>query len=97
MESSMSQTASPRSRLAELTSTSGAGVFGIGVGALGAHYLEGLGLPLLLTGFLLHAWGMTDKHRLVKDTAPVWWATLLYWFCWALLLTIVAYALLRSR
>jgi len=86
-----------RLRLAELSSGVGAGVLGLGLGVLTATYLEGLGLLILIAGLLLHAWGMTDKHRLeVKEGAPlVWWSTLFYWICWGVLLALAAYVVVR--
>jgi hypothetical protein len=84
-------------RLAELTSSLGAGVLGVGLGALLANQLRGLGVPVLLLGALLHAWGMADKHRLeAKAGAPtVWWSTLLYWICWVLLGALAVYVVVR--
>lgn len=92
------QHANGRLRLAELTSTSGAGVLGIGIGVITSTYLRDLGLPLLAVGLLLHAWGMTDKHRLETAAGNIrsWWATMLYWICWALLLAMAGYIVLRN-
>lgn len=87
-----------RLRLAELSSGLGAGVLGLGIGALTATYLQGLGLPILIAGLILHAWGMTDKHRVeVKAGVPgVWWSTVLYWICWGSLVALAAYAVVRG-
>jgi predicted MFS family arabinose efflux permease len=76
-----------RLRLAELTSSVGALVLGIGLGALLGNVLGGFGLPLLMAGALVHAWGMFDKHRLEQRTgAPdVRWHVVAYWACWLLL------------
>ena len=76
-----------RLRLAELTSSVGALVLGIGLGALLGGALTGLGLPLLVTGALVHSWGMFDKHRLEQRAgAPdAGWHTVTYWGCWLLL------------
>ena len=81
-----------RLKRAELTSGVGALVLGIGLGARFAAYLGGAGLAVLLTGLLLHVWGMYDKHRLERGTmaASVWWADLLYWVCWAALALLLA-------
>lgn len=86
-----------RLRLAELSSGLGAGVLGLGIGVLTALYLQGLGLPILIAGLILHAWGMTDKHRLeVKAGAPgVWWSTVLYWIYGGSLVALAAYAVVR--
>jgi len=82
-----------RLKRAELTSGVGALVLGIGLGALFAAYLGGAGLAVLLTGLLLHVWGMYDKHRLERGTAAVsvWWADLLYWVCWVALVLLLAF------
>jgi len=76
-----------RLRLAELTSGVGAVVLGIGLGVLAADYIGALGLPLLLIGAAVHAWGMFDKHRLEQqaDVPHVWWEPMAYWTCWGLL------------
>jgi hypothetical protein len=89
-----------RLRTADLTSSLGAGVLGLGIGVLLASRLGGLGLPILVIGLLLHAWGMTDKHRIEarRGAANVWWSTLLYWICWGALAALAAYvAWSRSR
>jgi hypothetical protein len=84
----------PRLRLAELSSSLGAGVLGLGIGVLISASVAGLGWPILVVGLVLHAWGMADKHRIeAKQGAPrVWWSTLLYWLCWVALAAIVSYA-----
>ena len=86
-----------RLRLAELTSSLGAGILGLGIGVLAGEYLDGTGLPVLILGLVLHAWGMTDKHRLEASSLvpDVWWSTVLYWICWVLLGALVAYVFLR--
>ena len=82
-----------RLRLAELTSSLGAGVLGVGIGVLAATYLARVALPLLIVGLVLHAWGMTDKHWIEARTGvtDVWWSTALYWICWVLLGGLVIY------
>jgi len=91
--------AARRLRLAELASGLGAGVLGLGIGILAADYLRGLGLPLLFSGLLLHAWGMVDKHRLERTAGAdqPWWSTLVYWFCWLFLAGLAIYAAVRVR
>ena len=91
-------TAQRRIKVAELSSSFGAGVLGLGIGVLAASALRALGIPLLIIGFALHAWGMTDKHRIEAhgSAAPVWWSTALYWVCWIGLVAIAGYAVLRS-
>jgi|SRR5215212_8335420 predicted MFS family arabinose efflux permease len=78
---------SGRLRVAELTSSVGALVLGIGLGVLLGNVLGGFGLPLLMAGALVHAWGMFDKRRLERSAgAPdVRWHVVTYWACWLLL------------
>ena len=85
-----------RARFAELMSSLGAGVLGIGIGVLATDYLKKFGLLILGAGLLVHAWGMTEKHRLEnRNGAPrVLWSTLLYWICWLGLLVLAAYVFL---
>jgi hypothetical protein len=54
---------------------------------LAASHIGFLGLPLLLVGAAIHAWGMYDKHRLERraDGPDVWWEPMAYWTCWSLL------------
>lgn len=88
---------SHRLRLAEITSGLGAGILVLGIGVLAADYLQGLGVPILVAGLVLHAWGMADRHRIEarEGAAQVWWSTAAYWLCWALLAALVVYALAR--
>ena len=91
----MRQTNQIRSRLkrAELLGGVGALILGMGVGLLFAAFLTPYTIPFLLTGLLMHAWGMYNKHRLESEGAVArqWWAELLYWVCWAALLVLCAY------
>lgn len=75
-----------RVRLAELTSSVGALVLGIGLGALLSNWLAGVGLWILLTGAVVHGWGMYDKNRLEQSAQlpDVWWHVYAYWLCWLL-------------
>jgi hypothetical protein len=93
----MTSQAVQRLRLAELSSAVGAGVLGVGIGALLASPLRSFAIPILVAGLLLHAWGMADKHRLDTDgdaTQP-WWSTALYWICWAALGALVIAIVMR--
>lgn len=86
-----------RLRLAELTSSVGAVVLGIELRVLAADRLDRLGLPLLLVGSAVHAWGMFDKHRLERQagTPDAWWGPVAYWSCWGLLAILAAGFMLR--
>ena len=90
-------TGTRRLRLAELTSSVGAGVLGLGLGIVAREYLARAGWPLLVLGLVVHAWGMMDKRRLeARMGAPdVWWSTVLYWTCWVLLGSMLVYVLVE--
>jgi hypothetical protein len=86
------QIRSPQKR-AELLGSVGALILGMGISPLFARFLTPYTTPLLLTGLLMHAWGMYDKHRLEREetSAPQWWVELLYWVCWVALLVLCVY------
>lgn len=88
-----------RLKRAELAGGVGAGALGMGLGALLASYLQGAGAMLLLAGAALHASGMWDKHRIENSAGerPLWWETLLYWGCWALLAGLFVYVVARFK
>ena len=78
---------------AELLSGIGAVVLGMGLGLFFSRFLTPYAAPLLIIGFMTHAWGMFDKHRLENASAAVrvWWAEALYWVCWIALFALAAY------
>lgn len=85
-----------RWKRADTTSAVGAGVLGGGVGVLLASFLEPYAIPIVGLGLLMHAWGMSDKHRLESGvgTGRLWWAEALYWGCWIALLALALYVVL---
>ena len=85
-----------RLRLAELSSTTGAGLLGIGVGVLMAAWLRALGMAFVALGLVLHGWGMLDKHRLEQGAARPRWSTALYWVCWLALGALAVTVVLRA-
>ena len=87
-----------RIRLAELTSSMGAGVLGLGIGVVAAQHLKSVGWLLLFVGVLVHGWGMLDKHRLETGAGmpDVWWSTVLCWICWLVLEALVVYVVVRA-
>lgn len=87
---------SQRVKLAELTSSVGAGILGGGLGVLAAGYLDGLGVPILVLGLLLHTWGMRDKHALEAGRSQPAWSVALYWICWVALAGFALYAMARA-
>ena len=62
-------TTSGRLKLAELTSTLGAGVIGAAVGLVLASNLREFAIPVFALGLLMHVWGMTDKHAIERRGA----------------------------
>ena len=86
-----------RVRLAELASSLGAGILGLGIGVRAASYLSGLGLLIVGVGLFLHAWGMADRQRMeARPGAPrIWWSTLMYWLCWISLVGLAAFVVWR--
>ena len=88
-----------RLKRAEATSSIGAGVLGAGLALLMPDRLAQHAIPILLTGLVMHVWGMYDKHRLESQVgaARVWWAELLYRACWVGLLALIAYVAVRGR
>ena len=76
-----------RLKSAELLSTTGALVLGVGLGAAQSTYIGSAAVLLLVAGIASHGWGMLQKHRLEAkvDYAPAPWETALYWVCWAAL------------
>ena len=70
---------------AELAGSAGAGVLGVGLGALLAQWVGPFAVLLLVLGVLLHGWGMVETHRLEAGAASPAWSKALYWVCWVLL------------
>ena len=85
-----------RQKLAQLTSSIGAGVIGIGIGALVASPLRGLELVVIAVGLVLHLWGMVDNHRAERGTPQPAWATATYWLCWIGLVALVGVMVVRA-
>jgi len=78
---------------AELLASVGAGVLGAGIALLFAAVLAPFAVAILVAGLLAHAWGMYQKHLLERHAmlAKVWWAEILYWFCWLALAALVVW------
>jgi hypothetical protein len=72
-------------RLAELTSSTGALVLGVGLGAQTGDRLRTLILPLVLVGAAALGWGVYDRRQIGRKEGEldVWWAA--YAGCWGLL------------
>ena len=82
-----------RLKQAELASAVGAGVLGLGLGALLAAQVRPYLVATLVVGSLVHGWGMWDRHRLDTETETVTprWAKALYWTCWIALAGLAVY------
>ena len=82
-----------RLKLAELTSSIGALVLGVGLGALFARWFAPAAGFVALVGVVAHAFGMWDKHRLEAavpaQSGP--WVVGLYWICWLLLAGVIVF------
>lgn len=68
---------------ADLLSLSGAAVAGAAVGAWLSEAIRPIGLFVLAAGLVAHAFGMTARHRLDRQSGPlpaVW--QMLYIVCW---------------
>jgi hypothetical protein len=74
-----------RQKRAELAGSAGAGVLGVGLGALLAQWAAPFAVALLVLWGLLHGWGMAEKHRLEAGATLPAWSKALYWACWVLL------------
>jgi hypothetical protein len=85
-----------RLKLAELTSSVGALVLGIGLGVFLTRWIGGSGESVVLAGAVLHGWGMWDKHRLESGALRPPWSVWLYWFCWLGLGVVLAVAVVRT-
>lgn len=90
---------SSRLKLAETTSSIGAGVLGAGVASLLPQRLAPYAIPILFVGLVMHVWGMYDKHRLERRAGvpSPRWAELLYWVCWLGLLVLLGYVIVPRR
>ncbi len=83
---------------AELLSSIGAGVLGAGIALLLANLLAPYAVPILLLGLISHAAGMFQKHGLEQqgEVVRVWWAEVLYWFCWLGLAALLLFIVVRQ-
>jgi uncharacterized membrane protein YecN with MAPEG domain len=92
----MRQTEALRRKRAELASSTGAGVLGMGVGTLLAHWMSFHALPMVVVGVLLHGWGMLERHRLDRAVEMPLWSRALFWLCWIVLAILMIWIGLRA-
>ena len=84
-----------RLRWAELNSSIGAGVLGIGLGVITAGALRPIAVPIVVVGGALHVWGMLDRHRIqARAQEQPLWSRLAYWLCWGALVMLAGYLIL---
>ena len=91
----MTRTVALRQKRAELAGATGAGVLGVGLGALLAQWTAPYAMLLLVMGVLLHGWGMLEKHRLEAGADVPLWSAALYWACWAILVVLIVWIVLQ--
>lgn len=62
----------------------GAGILGIGIGAIAAATFGTAAVPILLAGCFTLAWAMLQKQRVevLSTGTPALWERALYWACW---------------
>ena len=87
-----------RQKEVDLASSSGAGLVGLGLGALLGAVLRPMAIALVAVGVALHGWGMVVRHRGERAAGiklPAW-ARWLYWTCWVALTLIVIRIVLTS-
>lgn len=74
-----------RLKRAELAGAAGAGVLGMGLGAMLGQWILPYASFLLGVGIVLHGFGMWEKHRLEAGAEVPLWSKVLYWLCWIIL------------
>jgi hypothetical protein len=88
-------------KLAELTSITGAGVLGLGLGAHFGDHLNPFQFLLLPLSFfrMLSVCMMFDKHRLASpaNSVSIFWTNFLYWICWASMAGLIVYFIFLQR
>ena len=62
----------------------GAGVAGVGLGALIASPLAPIAWPIMIGGLAIHLFGMVGRRRaqIKAGQPPTRWETAAYWLCW---------------
>jgi hypothetical protein len=89
---------SSRLKIAELTSSMGAGILGGAIALFLSEFLKSYTIPIFSIGLFMHVWGMYDKHKIESglSSTRVWWVETLYYVCWAVLIGLVIYIIVIS-
>ncbi len=80
-------------KAAELLSTTGALVLGVGIGLILPVAGSAIAWLTIALGIASHGWGMYERRRLDLQAGAMlpWWFQLLYWLCWIGLAALVVY------
>lgn len=80
-------------KAAELLSTTGALVLGVGIGLILPVVGSAIGWLTIALGIVSHGWGMYAKNQVEAQAAEElpWWHRLLYWGCWLGLAALAVY------
>lgn len=85
-----------KAKAADLASGLGAIVLGAGLALLAPDAFRGLAIPILVAGAVVHGVGMSLKHRFeAAERTPLWWEQTLFWLCWACLMGMGLWLLVR--
>lgn len=87
--------AARRAKAIDALSTVGAGVAGIGLGALFAEGIRSGAPALLIVGLAAHLAGMIGRRRMDAAHPAAWWEISLSWGCWGLIGALAAYLVWR--
>jgi hypothetical protein len=85
-----------REKQADLASSGGAAVLGLGLGALLTWIPASFASGLVVVGIVLHSWAMLEKRRVAEGAPIPTWSRLLFWMCWLLLAIILLWLVLQA-
>ena len=85
-----------RMKRVELLVSVGAGVLGVGLGAVFASIFGSIGAALIVLGVTMHGTGMWQRHQLdlTTNAALPTWTSVLYGGCWLALAVLAGYIIL---
>ncbi len=89
----LSRSAAAQRKAAELLSTTGALVLGVGIGLILPAVGSAIAWLTIALGIVSHGWEMYAKNQIEAQAAEVfpWWHRLLYWGCWFSLAGLAVY------